>query len=146
MAEGKSAWFVLADAKKARLMRCDQTPLSRAHIETKEQMAYQWEGHEHGRPTPLAGKSANTYAAVKHDQEEQLRRFAKQVAAWLDDQRQAHQIERLEVFAPPRFMAALRRAMEGPLAEAVREHDADLINLPLGQLHEHPAVRQLIGL
>lgn len=142
----ESAWILLADAKRARLLTCQRARLGRTHLEEKAELAFDWPGHEHNRPMPLAGKSANTYAATRHDIEEELRRFARQVADWLVDRCRTLAIDRVQLFAPPRFLAELRKALPGVLNVELFEHGTDLINLPSGQLHAHRAIRELIGL
>ncbi len=146
MPKSRQAWVVLVDAHRAKLLHCSQTPVGRPHVEQQDMMAFDTEHYEHGRPSPLAGKNGHTHAAEGHEPEEVLRRLAKQLGAQLREWVDQRDIGRLDVFAPPRFLGALREACPDHLAQRLAEHRQDLTNLPTSQLHQHRAIRWLIGL
>ena len=51
-----------------------------------------------------------------------------------------HGIDRLIVFTPPRFLGAIRKAWAGGLLDRVECRACELINTPLPELSEHPAI------
>ncbi|MFW6060447.1 MAG: host attachment protein [Phycisphaeraceae bacterium] len=146
MAKARWCWAVLADETRAKLLHCGPTEMGRPHIKQVETLQFEWAGHEHGRPSPLKAKNGHTHAAEGHEKEEDRRRFAQTLADWIEKQLHHRGIDRLTVFGPPRFLGALRRAWPDRLAERIREHPHELINLPNPELHQHPAIRELIGL
>ena len=113
-------WVVLADSRHGRLLRCGLTPQGRCHLQECDSIENTWPGHEHHRPSPLWGKTGETYAAEGKEIEEELARFARQVADWLE-QKTAHNMSAVVLFAPPRFLGALRRIQSKHLAERLQE-------------------------
>lgn len=149
MAKPRWTWAVLAGESRAKLLHCGPAPGEpgdRPHIDHIDELHATWEGHERGRPSPLKYKNHHTHASPGHDQEEERRRFALELVDWLDKQRTRHGIDEVTVFSTPRFLSTLRRACPHTLAEHLKEEPVDLISLPNGELHRHPAIRQLIGL
>lgn len=144
--KSQSAWFVLADNHRAKLLQCNATATGHCHIEPQEATEYQWEGHEHGRPMPLASKNGHSYASAHHDAEEQERRFARQIVQWLQGAVREKEVDRLTVFSPPRMLGLLRDIHTDRLSEWLELCEADLVNLPNEALREHPAILRLIGL
>lgn len=141
-----TAWLFVADAQKGRLLECGVAPLNRCHVEQRAAVKSAWEGHEHHRPSPLAGKSGHSYASPGHEHEEDLHRFAKQVARWLGQQTAARGIARLLVLAPPRFLGSLRKTVSHHLEVRLELKQGDFTRLTTHQLSQHPVVRGLVGL
>jgi len=146
MSATRSACFALADAQQAKLFRCATTPTGHCHVEQESATAYETEGHEHGRPTPLAAKTGHSYAPSHHDAEEDERRFAQQVVHWLERETGERGVERLTVFTPPHMLGRLRKVVTDALRDRLEFEEGELINLSADELHEHPAVLRLIGL
>jgi len=145
MAIRNEIWVVLADAHQCRLLRCGLTRHGRCHVEEYDSIQNTWPGHEHHRPSPLHGKTGDTYAAEGKEANEELTRFARQVADWLD-RKTANNMARVAFFAPPRFLGALRRVQSVRLAERLEERKGEMIHLPIGVLSKHPAIRDLLDL
>jgi len=137
-----TAWVFVVDAGRGRLLRCSSLPTGRYHVDEDESIEDDWQPHEHGRPSPRAGRGGTSYASRSHESEERLSRFARTVADWLDGRTRRHAIERLDLFAPPRFLGAWRQACSPQLAERIREHEGDLAWIPAGELARH---RALVG-
>ena len=56
----------------------------------------------------------------------------------------ADAIDRLAVFAPPRFLGALRHAWSPRLAMRVDEHEGDLGYMGAGELVRHRSITRLL--
>jgi len=138
------AWLVVADTHRAKLLECSPTPTGRCHVEERDAIEQQWEGHEHGRPSPLAGKTGNSYAARHHEAEEDIQRFARQLIEWLTKAVEINDISRMTVFAPPRFVGALRKVCPDRLAGVLDVRVGDLMNLPADALPAHPLIEGLL--
>ncbi len=104
------AWAVLADETRAKLLHCGPSPNGSPHVDQIDTFETTWEGHQHGRPSPLKAKNGHTHAAPGHEKEEARRRFAQELANWLDKQIARHDIDHLAIFGPSRFLSALRGA------------------------------------
>ena len=136
-------WFFLVDRGGGRLLSGHSTPNGRYHIDVVGQVDNTWEAHEHGRPSPRHGHDSHAYASLGHEDETMMLRFAKDVAGWLDRRTRRHEVERLAVVAPPRFLAALRQQWSAPLAARIEEREADLSGLGPGDLARHPIITTL---
>jgi len=138
----KGHWFVIADAGEARLWCGNVVPPGRYHVVSMAHIAPEAMDHEHGRPSPRTGKTGDT--AQSHESEEQWRRCAKQVAAWVEDQMDQRRLETVVLFASPRLLGALR-ATTGLIADPrVETHEADLTGLDSRALRDHPKIRHLL--
>lgn len=142
----KKVWLLLADSNQCRLLCCEVDPNDHCHVEEYETIENQWEGHEQGRPSSRTGKSGHSYASQGHDDQEQLHRFAHHVGQWLDEQVETLEVDRLTVFAPPRFLGALRKAYTAGVSKRITEKREDLVGLGKGQLSIHPVILELVGL
>ena len=72
-------------------------------------------------------------------------RFAKEIAVWVEQQAAGLLIDRIAVFAPPRFLAALRVAWSSRFAIRVDEHHDDLTDLTPSDLARHDAIVRLVS-
>ena len=137
-------WVALADSQRAHLVQASSAPVDRCHVEHCDSITFDWVGHEHGRPSPRTGRNGKTYASAGHEDAENLRRFARQVANWLAETVDRYEIDRLVLFAPARFLGALRKSWNGRLSDRIEEHEGDLTGAPLSTLSKHPAIRNLV--
>lgn len=137
-------WVFVGDSGGGRLLRCGLAPLARCHVDELEAIRDDWEGHERGRPSLRAGRQGATGGDENHDRAEQHSRFAREVAAWLARKIGEHGLDRLVVFAPPRFLGALRKARVDRLNGNIEEHEADLTSFSAAALSRHPAIRSLV--
>jgi protein required for attachment to host cells len=130
------AWFALADAEHCRLLCCRLTPQGTRRVDELGKLDNAWPGQEHARPTTQGG--------MTHDVEEAERRFAGEIAGWLQEKAVAQAMDQLVVFAPPRMLGALRKTPFGSLKGHLNEIKGDLMRLNEGQLAEHPLIGDLV--
>jgi protein required for attachment to host cells len=135
-----ATWILVADSKRARLLRGERTPQSRPHLEEAASLESSWVDHDRGRPNVLASKSPRPLASRGHEEEEEIRHFARELAAWLERQLAAHQIAECTVFAPARFLGALRKEIPSRVHGSLTEHSGELTHLSAGELARHPAI------
>jgi protein required for attachment to host cells len=134
---GTYGWFALADAERCRLLRCRLTSQGTQHVDEYGGFDNALPEAEHERPMTMGG--------MTHDIEEEERRFAGQIVAWLRKQAEEHQIDHLVIFAPPRMLGVLRKLPLGLLKGHLEELEGNLMRLEAGQLAEHPMVRKLVS-
>ena len=134
--ERDHAWFALADAEHCRLLCCRLTQQGTRHVDELGALDNTWPGQEHARPMTQGG--------MTHDIEEAERRFAGEVANWLQEKAVAHVMDQLVIFAPPRMLGVLRKAAFGSLKGHLEEIKGDLMRLAAGQLAEHPMIGRLV--
>jgi len=130
------AWFALADTEHCRLLCCRLTKQGTQHVDEYGAFENALPEAEHLRPMTEDG--------MTHDIEEEERRFAGQIVEWLRKKAEAHKIDRLVIFAPPRMLGVLRQASSGLLKGHLEELKGDLMRLDAGRLAEHPMVRELV--
>jgi protein required for attachment to host cells len=143
----KGRWIVVADSRRAKLFHGSLTDQGSPHLEQKSALELDEEAHahQHGRPSPLKGKSGNSYAS-DHDEKDALsHRFAKDVAGWLGKHAQTIEDPGIALFAPPRFLGHLRKELPKQLSDRIAELKADLTSLPLSDLTKHPQVLEQLG-
>ena len=138
-------WILAADEQIGRLLRVERTETDHLHAVVVDEISESWEEHQHGRPSPLRGKSGHSYASGGHEEETRRNRFAKEIAIWLEQQAERLHIERISVFAPPRFLGSLREAWSARFALRVDEHHGDLTHLNAGDLVAHESVASLVA-
>jgi len=144
MARKSQTWIFVVDNGRGRLLKGAPAPRGRFHLELDDSIKNTWEEHEHGRPSPLTGRVGHSYASRGHEDEEMMKRFARTVASWLEEKTRRLNIDRLALFAPPRFLGALRQAWSPRLAVLVDEHEGDLGYMGAGDLARHRSIAQLI--
>ncbi|MHC4991956.1 MAG: baeRF12 domain-containing protein [Planctomycetota bacterium] len=130
----------MADERTGRLLRIGRTSTGRLRVDVEVELLDTEEEHEHGRPSPRAAKTGHTYASLGHEDDTRRDRFAKQTAEWLESQTERLAIDHVAVFAPPRWLGALREAWSPQLAPHVEEHQGDLTNLAADDLVRHDAI------
>ena len=130
------AWFALADAEHCRLLCCRLTEQGTQHVDECDTLENTFPEHEHLRP--------QTGDGMTHDVEERERRFAGRIVEWLQENAKKHEIDRLVIFAPPHMLGALRKASSRLLAGHLKELEGNLVRLRVGQLAEHPMIRDLL--
>jgi protein required for attachment to host cells len=130
------AWFALADAEHCRLLRCSLTGQGTRHVDELGALENTLPQQEHARPTAGGGPT--------HNIEEAERRFAGDIAGWLEGKAKEHTVDHLVIFAPPRMLGVLRKAAFGALKGNVEEIKGDLMRLAAGQLADHPMIGKLI--
>lgn len=106
-------------------------------------VASPWEDdHEHHRPSVLGRGpqecAKQRYASFGHEREEEKRRFARDVRAWLSRLESELDARPAAIFAAPRFLGLLREELTGEAGEHLRE--GELTSLRPSELAVHPAV------
>ena len=144
MLNDSQTWIFVVDNGRGRLLRGTQVPPGRFHLEEDCSIENTLEPHEHGRPSPRTGKAGNTYASQGHEDEERMSRFARNVTTWLEKKTREHGIDKLTLFAPPRFLGALRQNWSQQLAARVSEKEGDLGYMTAGDLARHRAVVKVL--
>lgn len=147
--EARNHWIVAADGRRASLYSCRLVPGGRFQALTSRHIENGHEGeHEHHRPSLLgrgpSASAAQHFAGHGHSDEEEQRRFAREVANWLSNAAREFRMERVAVFAAPRFLGLLRTEM-GDLGGRADLHEGELARLEAGELAEHPAVRRALA-
>jgi len=139
----KPVWFMVASHSKARLMKGELTPVGRCHVQEEASLEHEGLGKELHRPSSRMGRSGSTQES--HLQEESVARFAKTVAAHLEKMMSQKGIDNVKLFAPPRMMGALKKAVTGRVASKVKHHQADLAHLDGSALAKYPAVMDMVN-
>ncbi|MCP3905870.1 MAG: host attachment protein [Planctomycetes bacterium] len=140
-----SIWVGILDQRKGRIVRIRPVPEGRYRCEEHGSIESPWEEHEHGRPSSRSGKMGHSYASQGHEHEEMMRRFAREVAEWLNQSVQHLNIDVLNVFSPARFLGELRQTCPARLARRLEMREGDLTFLNDGDLVHHGAITPLIG-
>ena len=138
-------WVLTADEGVGRLLRVERTASGRAHVAVGDEIHDTWKEHQHGSPSPLTGKSGYRRAPWGHEDETRRKRFAREIAVWLERQAEDLHIDCISVFAPPRFLGALRDAWSPRLAIRVDEHHGDLTHLSPGHLACYDSIIRLVS-
>jgi protein required for attachment to host cells len=144
MAGKRKTWIFIVDHGRGRLLSGSPAPRGRFRLVQRDAIENTWEEHQHGRPSPRAGREGHTYASRGHEDEEMTKRFAREVAEWLEERVRQLDIDRLDLFAPPRFLGALRQAWRPRLAVHVEAHEGDLGYLGPGDLVHHRSIADLL--
>ncbi|MHC4107533.1 MAG: host attachment protein [Planctomycetota bacterium] len=137
-------WLLLVNGSQGKLLQASPTRQGRYRVERRDSIETAWEPHEHGRPSPRGGKDAHRYASRGNEDQEMMQRFARDVTRWLEEQIEHRKIARVAVFAPPRFLGALRQAFSASLARRIDEHEGDLGYMAPADLLHHPTVSALL--
>lgn len=136
-------WIAVLDSRAGRLFELSRTPQQRLHLELRDQIKELWEEKQHGRPSLLAG-TGRTAAPFAHEDEERLRRFAKETAAWLGRELQRHGLDQVTVFCGKALLGSLRNECPAALAPRLDLRGEDIAGLNLKELAEHPAVKAVL--
>ncbi len=137
-------WLLLADSRRARLLRGHLTRHARPHVQEEARLDFQFQESEHGRPSPRINKDGHSYASRPHEEDQLAARFAREVSSFVQDKVDEPHVPRLFLFAPSRFLGALRKSIPARLAERLVEREGELTHLSEAQLAAHPEVARLI--
>lgn len=147
-------WIAVTDNRWAHLLRCDQTTQGTWRAEEVETLRSDWEQHQDRRDQFEQTNAAAKANAPEHEphghsgghkKEEETKRFANEVAAWLARRSGELSVQHLAVFAPDHFLGPLRASWSKRLVPLLSEHAADLTHLKAAQLMDHPAVVSVLG-
>lgn len=151
-------WIVTTDSRRASLFSCEKTPGGELHLTQVRSIENTHEAeHERHRPDSMGGAerrgsmtssgaaAAPHNVAQGHTEEEEHRRFAREVGAWLGGVAKEVGDGRVSIFAPARLLGLLRSefpTVAGGAAPDFRE--AELNHLRPGELALHPAVLEAV--
>lgn len=137
-------WVLLADARRARLLRCGSTEEGRCRVEERGSIDSTWPRPERSRSGPL-WKNATIPFGIEGNAGEGLRRFAREVVKWLQHRMEEFGILRIHILASGRFLGAFRKVRPAQLTrQHALEREADLMHLSVGRLVKHPVILQLM--
>ena len=135
-------WVLVADEARARLFRADRRigPLAEDHdfVNPAERLPE----HELGADAPgrVVGPGGRQHAFGGDDgmREHESQRFAAELARRLKKGREQGAYERLYLVAPPKFLGALRKALDAQTAALLIDTlDKDIVRKEAGEIREH---------
>ncbi len=138
----KPVWFMVASHNTARLMKGQMTPGGRCRVEQEAALHHEGLEKEFHRPSSRMGRSGSTQES--HGEEESMARFAKKVANELEKMMTQRGIEDVKLFAPPRMMGALKKAVPNRVADRIEHQQADLAHMTDASLAKYPAVMNMV--
>ncbi len=141
-----TTWIVLANDHQARLLSARRTPTGRCQVVEREEIESPIPTRDRGRPSALNGMSGHSYADNLRALKEERRRFARQLARWIDEFMKRPAINKLTVFAPSRMIGSLREVLSVKHRGQIQLIDENLINMPSDALRRHHAITRLVGL
>jgi protein required for attachment to host cells len=146
-------WIVVSDRRTARLLSCREMTGGRWHAEEEASLDSRWENyHEHHRPSALDGPPSpgtRMHASSGFSEmevREEGRRFARDVAQWLERDCDVIGDDSVTVFAAPRFFGDLRDEL-GKRHRPTRPtdiHELELTRLRPEELVNHTGVLQAL--
>jgi protein required for attachment to host cells len=138
----RSQYIVTTDGRQALLYRCQSDRPGRCSLERlRELRNTHADTREHHRPTMLgSGPTANAHhlASPNHDREEDQRRFARDIAQWLNSAGDGAPDSELTLFAPPALLGHLRQEKSIPARCVLKK--GELAHLRPSDLAEHPEI------
>jgi protein required for attachment to host cells len=137
-----NTWVVVADGTRARLFNRHK---NRKLEEFDTLLSPEHRLHEgdlvsdrDGRAFDAAGMGRHAMGNKNATKDHEMTIFAKRLASRLEAGRNAGELERLVLVAPPRFLGQLRAHMSGPAAGLVAlTIDKELTMLPADKLEGH---------
>lgn len=147
----KSIMIVVADSSRARVFKTDSpsAPLheigAMAHPEGRmheQKMTSDLPGKDSGQG---AGAGGHAYQEKVEPKQQEVIKFAKRTADYLDKVRQAHKLEQLMIVAAPAFLGELRNQLSDEVNNCVifeldknlTQHSAEDIRTHLPQYLTH---------
>ncbi|MBL4808880.1 MAG: host attachment protein [Phycisphaerales bacterium] len=138
-------WALLCDERGGRLVCIDRTASGHPHVTERDRLTNTWEPRQHTRPSPLGEKDGHTNASWGHEDEMQRKRFAKEIGVWVEQLADELSIDRLAVFAPPKFLGVLRDSWSPKFAILVSDFHGELTGLSVGDLEHHASIVHLLS-
>jgi len=153
-----SSAIALVDNRVAKLLIAQPTQGSALDLREIASISNEHAGeHQRNRPDMAKGpgkRSAEGGSGVvggphmvndaHGTEEEETRRFAREVAAWLADRSERTDGQRLHVFASRNFLGELRKQLDGKNARHVELSDGEYAQMPQAELRTHSAIRDAL--
>ena len=136
------ALLFVGDGRKARFLRnagnWANPKLVSEHVFADENPRTRDQGSDRpGRVFQSAGTTLRSSVETPDWHEIEEHRFARKVAAVLEEFVRKRDVRALVIAAPPRTLAELRRALHADVKDrVVAEIDKDLTNLPIGEIEK----------
>jgi len=93
----------------------------------------------------LGEKDGHTNASWGHEDDMQRNRFAKEIGVWMEQLAGELSIDRLAVFAPPKFLGVLRDSWSPRFAILVSDFHGELTGLSTTDLEHHASIVHLLS-
>lgn len=137
-----NTWVIVADGTRARLFNRHK---NRKLEEFDVLLSPGHRLHEGDLVTDRDGRTFDSNGSGRHGvgnkntaKDHEMTQFAKRLASRLDEGRNAGELERLVLVAPPRFLGQLRAHMSGPATDMVAlTIDKELTTLTADKLEGH---------
>jgi protein required for attachment to host cells len=138
----QASWVVVADAGRARVFELDargalvRTPIREMEAETAP--SREIGSDRPGRAFDSAGQGRHAQEPPTDPHRYEKRRFAHELAGFLEDERKQNRVEQLYIVAAPQMLGDLREEFSGELKKLVKaELSKDFSMLPPYQLEQH---------
>lgn len=138
------AWLIIADHYHASLLGCNATPTGRCHMTRYGSIESPVPQIDFGRPSPLAGMAGHRYAERHRRLEEEYRRFAKQLARWINRCIDRFNIDQLTVFVPERSHSDVLAHIRHDYRDRITLRSENLLRLSKNDLCKHHLVAGLL--
>jgi len=138
------AWIVIADHYQAHLLGCTATPTGRCHLTRYGAIESPIPDIEFGRPNPLAGMNGHTYAQRHQRLEEEYRRFARQLANWINRCIERFGIGQLTACIPERSHRDVIAHLRHDYRDRVALRGENLLQLSPDALSKHQLITSLL--
>ncbi|MGA8758191.1 MAG: host attachment protein [Stellaceae bacterium] len=144
----QARWVVIADAGRARVFELDakgalvRTPIREMEAETAP--SRELGSDRPGRTFDSAGQGRHAEEPPTDPHRYEKRRFADELAGFLEDARKQDLVGQLFIVAPPQMLGDLREEFSGELKKFVKaELPKDFSMLPPHQLEQH--LNEILG-
>jgi protein required for attachment to host cells len=145
MNEHRATWIAIADDHALRLLRgwaSGAGRTTRLRLELIDELENPWSALEQP-PGPQEVPELGSERLLRLTEFRQ--RYASEIARWLRESVHQHEIDELQLFAPPRLTVMLRRELDPDLAAIVEEHRVDVGSLRLERLERSPELVDLFS-
>lgn len=137
-------WLIISDHYHARLLGCNATPTERCHVTRYGEIESPIPDIEFGRPIPLTDITGDSYVERQRRLEEEYRRFAKQLARWINRCIDRFGIKQLTVFVPEQSHKDVLTHIHTDVRDRVTLRSENLLRLSPDALSKHHLVTELM--
>ena len=134
---------VVLDGRSARRLHLSRTPRGSLHVEELARLDEVWDEKAHHRTSKMSAHG-RSLPNTRHEREERLQRFARDVGAWLGHAPAVDGL--LPVLCTAAMLGALREVSEASLLRRLDFHECDLVRLQPAELAAHPTIIALLPL
>jgi len=138
-------WVLLCNERDGRLMYVIRTASGHIDVTEQDRVTKTREPRQHGRLSPLGEKDRHTNALWGHEDEMERKWFAKEIGVWVEQLAGELSIDRLAVFAPPKFLGVLRDSWSPQFALLVSDFHGELTGLSTEDIERHASIILLLS-